>query len=156
MSNRRRFRRQSPYPAAGPHRHPGRSSFVIRISAFALVALAVIGTTAWLLRPRGDGPGTADQNVTVSMAGFEPPAIKVPAGRATTVKLINPDSPYHMDGGGTHQLAIPGLQVNVTVNPRSSMIVALPAAEPGEYTFYCDVCCGGKDNPAMQGKLVVS
>jgi len=33
--------------------------------------------------------------------------------------------------------------------------VTIPAAAPGEYAFYCDTCCGGKDNPAMQGILKI-
>src|SRR3972149_2301788 len=31
-----------------------------------------------------------------------------------------------------------------------------PCAQPaGVYDYYCDVCCGGKANPTMRGKLIV-
>jgi hypothetical protein len=29
-------------------------------------------------------------------------------------------------------------------------------ANAGTFTWYCDICCGGKENPSMQGKLTVT
>jgi heme/copper-type cytochrome/quinol oxidase subunit 2 len=63
----------------------------------------------------------------------------------------------HSDGGGWHQLAIPELGLDEKVGPRSTMTFEVPAsAAPGEYAFYCDICCGGKENPSMQGVLKVT
>jgi cytochrome c oxidase subunit 2 len=80
----------------------------------------------------------------------------MPAGKPTTIRLVNPDSSYHMDGGGLHQFAAPALGLEVKVQPKSEKIFTIPAAQPGTYAFYCDVCCGGKENPSMQGTIVVS
>jgi heme/copper-type cytochrome/quinol oxidase subunit 2 len=55
-----------------------------------------------------------------------------------------------------HQFAVPDLGIDVKVQPRSSAVVTLPAAKAGRYAFCYDTCCGGKDNPTMQGKLIVS
>jgi len=69
--------------------------------------------------------------------------------------LLNPDSPYHTDGGGIHGFTVPDLNIDVRVQPESNMLVEIPASAPGEYDFYCDTCCGGSENPAMWGVLRV-
>jgi plastocyanin len=92
----------------------------------------------------------------MSMGGFQPAELHVAAGQATTVRLVNLDGPYHTDGGGVHQFASPALGIDVKVPPRSSATLTIPASARGTYAFYCDVCCGGKENPSMQGTIVVS
>jgi heme/copper-type cytochrome/quinol oxidase subunit 2 len=99
---------------------------------------------------------TAAERVTVDMAGFHPGTLSATAGQPVQLQIINPDSNMHSDGGGWHQLAIPDLGVDVKIAPRSDETIEIPAAAPGEYAFYCDVCCGGKDNPSMQGVLKVT
>lgn len=133
-----------------------RRGFGLRLLSFAVIALLVVGSAAWLLRPRGEPEGLADARVTITMAGFEPERIELKAGQPASVMLINPDSPYHSDGGGVHQFAIPELGVDAKVQPRSSAMITVQASTPGTYEFYCDTCCGGKENPSMRGKLVVS
>lgn len=130
-------------PALGP-----------RIVAFVLIAIVVVGAAAWLLR-LPSATVSAEQDVTVTMGGFEPGDINVPPNRASTIRLVNPDSNMHTDGGGVHQLAIPELGIDVKVQPESDLLVTIPATAPGRYAFYCDVCCGGKENPMMQGTLII-
>jgi cytochrome c oxidase subunit 2 len=95
-------------------------------------------------------------SVELSMEGFTPGTIELPADQSVGIKLVNLDDPFHADGGGVHEFAIPELGIDAKVDPRSSQVITIPAAKPGTYTFYCDVCCGGKENPAMQGTLTVS
>ena len=57
---------------------------------------------------------------------------------------------------GLHDLAIPELGIDAKIAPRSDKTLDILAAAPGEYAFYCDVCCGGKENPSMQGVLKVT
>ena len=90
------------------------------------------------------------------MSGFTPPNLTLAAGKTTSIRLINPDSSHHTDGGGVHQFAVPGLDLDVKVQPESDTVFTIPASKPGTYAFYCDVCCGGKENPSMQGTIVVS
>lgn len=130
--------------------------FGLRLAVFVAVVILVAGVAAWLLRPQQISQGAADQTITVTMAGFTPPDMRIAAGKATRIRLINPDSSHHTDGGGVHQFAVPGLGVDVKVQPESDKIVTIPASQPGTYAFYCDVCCGGKENPTMQGTIVVS
>ena len=133
-----------------------KSRLWLRLVIFAGAVLIVAGATAWLLRPQAPSSEAADQTVKVTMAGFQPAELEVPAGQPATVKLVNPDSPFHTDGGGVHQFASPELSVDVKVQPESEAVVEIPASKPGTYTFYCDVCCGGKENPTMRGTIVVA
>jgi cytochrome c oxidase subunit 2 len=149
--------RHHAYHQPACHRRDARRSRVplaIRLAAFGAVVLAVVGLAAWQLRPV-PAAGSADRTVRITMAGFQPANFVIPRGRETTVLLVNPDSSHHTDGGGVHQFAVPALGVDVTVQPTSSLVLTIAAAAPGRYAFYCDTCCGGKENPSMQGILTV-
>lgn len=129
--------------------------FRLRLALFVVITLLVLGTAAWLLRPRAL-PAGGNQTVTITMAGFTPSTLTIPAGQPVTIRLVNPDTKFHADGGGVHQFAVPELGLDVMIQPKSTALVTIPAAAPGRYIFYCDVCCGGKENPTMRGTLVVS
>jgi heme/copper-type cytochrome/quinol oxidase subunit 2 len=126
----------------------------VRAGAFAALALAV-AVTVFIVWPRPP-VATAAERVTVDMGGFHPATLTATVGQPLELQIINPDSNMHSDGGGWHQLAIPDLGVDVKIGPRSDKTVEIPATAPGEYAFYCDVCCGGKENPSMQGVLKVT
>lgn len=126
-----------------------------RVGLFLVLVLATAAATVVLLWPRGGTDQDADQTIRITMAGFSQPVITARAGQPLRLRLVNPDSPFHTDGGGWHQLAVPALGVDFRIAPRSQQVVEIPAAAPGEYEFYCDVCCGGKDNPTMRGVLRV-
>ena len=89
----------------------------------------------------------------IDMAGFTPPDLDAPADRPIRLRIVNPDNSHHSDGGGVHGFTVPSLGVDVKVPPLTSMVITIPAAPAGEYAFYCDTCCGGKENPSMNGTL---
>jgi len=106
---------------------------------------------------RADKPETpGGQQVVVSMAGFAPPRLTAKTGTDLTVTLVNPDSRFHTDGGGWHQFRVEALDLDVKIPPSSQRTVTLRALRAGTYVFYCDVCCGGKENPTMRGILEVT
>jgi len=129
-------------------------SLPIRVAAFASLAIAV-SVAVFLVWPRPPA-ATAAERVQIDMGGFHPATLTARAGEPLHLQIVNPDSSMHSDGGGWHQLAIPELGVDAMVGPRSDKTVEIPAAAPGDYAFYCDVCCGGKENPSMQGVLRVT
>ncbi len=96
--------------------------------------------------------------MTITMAGFDPNTLQVKVGEPVKINLINTDNQYHRDGGGFHNFILkgPGLDVNITVPPENQTVFAFTPTEPGEYDWYCDVCCGGKENPNMHGTLIVT
>ncbi|HXF82238.1 MAG TPA: cupredoxin domain-containing protein [bacterium] len=129
---------------------------------FGIAAAAVLGAAVYLatapFRPpaAAPAPGAEGRPVVVSMAGFEPPNLRVSAARDVVLTFINPDSQFHVDGGGWHQFRIETLNVDVRIAPRSQKTVNLGRIPPGTYVFYCDLCCGGKENPSMRGTLEVT
>jgi len=150
MPKRNPARRHSVAPSA----RKGSLALPVRIGAFVALSLAV-ALAVFLVWPRTP-TATAAQRVTVDMAGFHPASLTATAGQPMQIQIINPDSSMHSDGGGWHELAIPELGIDAKIAPRSDQTIDIPAAAPGEYAFYCDVCCGGKENLSMQGVLKVT
>ena len=137
------------------HRRQGRAIW------FVLGALAVLSVAAFLAaeplrsRPAASEPGGSVPQVYVSMAGFEPRMLTASAGQEFKMQFVNPDSQFHTDGGGWHQFRIDGTGIDVRIPPSSQPTATLPALAAGTYEFYCDICCGGRANPAMRGVLEV-
>ncbi len=131
-----------------------------RLAAFAVIVLVVGGVAIGLVVSRLQGPATTDSTavqVHASMSGFDPGSLTVKAGQTVKVELSSMDSSMHSDGGGWHEFAIDALGIDWKVGPLSTKVFEFIApTTAGTYNFYCDICCGGKENPSMQGKLTVS
>ena len=132
----------------------------LRLAAFAAVALLVGGLAIGLVVSRLQGPPATDTTaiaVRASMGGFDPATLTVKPGQTVRIELTSLDTPYHSDGGGWHQFAIDELAIDWKVGPQSSEVFELTApATAGTYSWYCDICCGGKENPSMRGTLTVA
>jgi len=139
-----------------PTQKPASSHLYLRLAGFLAIIVVVLAVVLVLLRPPAGTAAPGAVPVRVDMAGFEPNVLQAQVGVPVKLRLINPDSPYHTDGGGKHQFASPELGVDVVVPPESDRVVTFTPTAPGTYTFYCDVCCGGKENPTMQGTLKVT
>ena len=131
----------------------------VRAALFAATVLVVLGLSGFLLKQAFIRPAQAALAGTVievsgSMSGFEPKEIRVKLGQPVTIRLTSLDSPLH-SGGGKHQWAVDELRVNILAAARESSYATFTPSKPGEFTFYCDVCCGGRSSPSMQGKLIV-
>lgn len=135
----------------------------LRLVAFGLVVFIVVFAAGYFLAPlfapKPSGVSKTEQgkviNVQAAMDGFDIKEIRVKQGETLTVNLQSLDNSMHTDGGGKHQFAIDELGVNLVAQPMSSNSTTFTVTKPGEYTYYCDICCGGKANPTMNGKLVV-
>lgn len=144
--------RRTPAVSAVPRR--------VRLGLFGVIAVLVGGLAVTLvvdrLLPKAASDVTAIQ-VRADMGGFDPGSLTVPAGETVRVEFTSLDTPFHADGGGWHQLAIDALGIDWQVGPESSEVFELVAPdEPGTYDWYCDICCGGKENPSMRGTLTVT
>lgn len=131
----------------------------VRLMAYAMaLALVVISLGAAVLsrvRTVELFPVIDDIEVTASMGGFGQHTIQVKAGELVRLRLTSTDHAGYPDGGGQHQWAVDELRLNVIAPPMGSKEVVFVADQPGIYTFYCDICCGGRERPTMQGTLVV-
>lgn len=138
----------------------------IRTAAFLVVAVLVLAGGVYLAA--GDLFGqrnTASLSnavpVQMSMAGFTPSEVRVPAGKTVTLELWTNDAAPHLEGG-VHTLISDELGIyeelpaaGPTGESRRIVTITAPVA-PGTYDIYCDTCCGGKASPTMHGKLVVT
>lgn len=148
---------------AGQERRVRKNRRIIRFAAFTVIVAAVLAAVVYSLAPvftpKESGiterAGTRIVNVQAAMDGFDPPEIRVKVGETVIVNLRSLDSGRHSDGGGKHQFAIDELGVNVVAQPLSVAGTTFRPAKAGTYTYYCDICCGGRANPAMNGKLIV-
>lgn len=132
---------------------------------FIFIVIAILGAALYLIMSKSASLEPVNKDaikMTITMAGFEPNIIRAKVGQPVTINLINPDNSMHSDGGGIHNFMlteglaslVPGL--NITVLPESQNVFTFTPAKPGEYHWYCDSCCGGKENPSMHGTLIVA
>ncbi|GAB4577467.1 MAG: hypothetical protein Fur0022_01980 [Anaerolineales bacterium] len=131
-----------------------------RTFAFALIVVVVLGLAGYLLQAAFFKPAPPPMagnviDVTADMGGFDQDEIRVKVGEPVTIRLTSLDNSHHTDGGGKHQWAVDELGVSIVAPPEGSNFATFTPDRPGTYTFYCDICCGGRANPTMQGTLVV-
>lgn len=94
-------------------------------------------------------------DVSADMSGFDKQEIRVKLGEPVTIRLRSLDNSMHTDGGGKHQWAVDEFNISVIAPPEGTATATFTPTKAGEFDFYCDVCCGGRANPAMNGKLIV-
>ena len=130
-----------------------KASFYVLSAAVLLIAGYFLWPVAFSGRP---APASADViDIAANMSGFSQRVIRIRAGEPVTIRLTSLDGPYHRDGGGKHQFAVDELDVNIVAPPKGSASQTFTPTEPGTYVFYCDICCGGRANPTMSGRLQV-
>ncbi len=141
----------------------GRRVIWFGLAALAVAALATMLALAPLRSAATRAPSSAEapaapgtRQVVVTMAGFAPSTLAARASEDLALEFVNPDSRFHTDGGGWHQFRIDALDIDIRMPPRTRQAVVLGELPVGTYEFYCDVCCGGKENPAMRGVLEVT
>jgi cytochrome c oxidase subunit 2 len=132
----------------------------IRSAAFAVIVIGVLGLAGYYIkaaffRPPPEPMSGNVIDVQASMSGFDQKEIHVKAGQPVTIRLTSLDNSHHTDGGGKHQWAVDELGVDVVAEPESSNYVTFTPDKPETYTFYCDICCGGRANPTMNGQIIV-
>ncbi len=126
---------------------------------FVVIVIAIFASAAYIVMSRTASLEPTDKDaikMTVTMAGFEPNVIRAKVGQSVRINLINPDNSMHTDGGGIHNFQLTAENVNITVQPESQKVFTFTPTEPGQYDWYCDSCCGGKENPNMHGTLIVT
>lgn len=132
----------------------------LRRFAFGGIVVAVLAVGGVLAfgdffdRPdRTTATGVID--IQSSMAGFTPSEIRVTAGETVTLNWWTDDAAPHLEGG-VHTMIAPDLGLDEALPAESTRTVIWTVPDrPGTYDVYCDSCCGGKESPAMYGRIVV-
>lgn len=134
----------------------------LRAVTFGVIAVLVLVVggylaTSDLLGQRGSTSVADAITMRSSMAGFDPNVLRVKQGETLTIDWWNTDNAMHLDGGGVHSFIVPDLGISETLPAESRRTLSITAPmTPGEYDFYCETCCGGKESPTMHGTLVVT
>ena len=116
----------------------------IGIALVAILAACSGGGSAASASP----PAEADLTVNAEGNAFDPAVITLTAGEATTVFFRNLDGQPHNIAIYTDEGASESLFVGETITD-AAVTYEIPALEPGEYFFRCDV------HPDMTGTVVV-
>lgn len=138
----------------------------IRQGAFGLIVAGVLAVGGYLAfgdlaGQRGTASAVDAIPVRLSMAGFTPSEVRVPAGQAVALELWTTDAAPHLHNG-VHTMISDELGIyeelpaaGPTGESRKVVTITAPTT-PGTYDIYCNTCCGGKDSPTMHGKLTVT
>lgn len=159
----RRMERRRTLSVAYQQEH--RRNVRIRTAAFGVVAVVVIGAGVYLAAgdlfgQRGAATTANTIPVRLSMAGFTPGEVRVPAGETVALELWTTDAAAHLHNG-VHTMISDELGIYEELpaagpTGESRRVVEITApTKPGTYDIYCDTCCGGKASPTMHGKLIV-
>jgi cytochrome c oxidase subunit II len=132
----------------------------LRAAIFSITGALALGAAGYFLFQafwKPELPPMAGNviDIAADMGGFDRGVLRVRAGEPVTVRLRSLDNSHHTDGGGKHQWAVDELGVNIIAPPLGSSYKTFTPEKPGVYTFYCDICCGGRANPTMSGRLIV-
>jgi plastocyanin len=139
-----------------------RRSAVLTLSAALACALVACGGGDE--SPGGDGSPAAsdgtsgggtvavvDGNVDISAddLAFDANVIEAPAGEEFTITFTNLDSQPHNVAVDTEEGGDEVVTGDVITGPDATTTITVPALDPGEYYFVCDV------HPDMNGIIVV-
>lgn len=139
------------HPSPSPQSR--RTGLLFWAGGLAVLAVAAALFAGPLLRNAAQGQ--RGSVLRISMGGWQPATVEARAGQPVSVTLVNLDNAMHSDGGGWHNFIVEGQGVSERVAPEQTRSFSFTINKPGTYLFYCDTCCGGKDNPFMRGKLIV-
>jgi len=120
-----------------------------------LTGLTVLGLAAYLFLAPYVRTAQSEATLKINMSGWSPNVINATVGEPVVVTMINLDNQFHTDGGGWHGFTVPAFGVDERVAPKQTDTFTFTPTKAGEYVFYCAICCGGKENPFMRGKLIV-
>ncbi len=115
-----------------------------------VVVMVVAGTMLYLSTQRGVPMDPNAQQIHISMAGWDPAKLTTKVGTPLKIDVMALDDAH----GAGHDFVLDALNVNEYVGS-AQQVFTLPADQPGQYTFYCSLCCGGKDSPSMVGTYTV-
>ncbi len=119
----------------------------------AALAVSLVIATASACGGEGDGgespdPADADVSISANNNQFSTDRLVVPAGEPFTLAFTNEENAAHnvsimAEEGGEHLF-----NGEVFNGPDRTVVYEVPALEPGEYYFHCDI------HPDMSGVVV--
>jgi plastocyanin len=141
-------------PTVNPIRILLRRGALAATAVALLTLIAACSPSAEGTAGEGTGGGTiavTNGNVDLSAddLAFDASTIEAPAGEAFTITFTNLESQPHNVAVLTEEGGDEIVRGEVITGPDAEDVVEVPALEPGEYYFLCDV------HPDMNGTIVV-
>ncbi|MEQ8956220.1 MAG: cupredoxin domain-containing protein [Pseudomonadales bacterium] len=102
-----------------------------------LLGLTLIGFIVWwfwLYSSKEAELLSDDLRIRVENGVYQPARIKVPAGQKTTLHFFRVD-----ESPCAEKLILPDLDISEDLPVNTSFAIDLPAMEPGEYAFHCQM-----------------
>ena len=158
----RRTQRPQPTAAAGRSRTEATRPPVsrARLLAFIAVAVVILGAGGYLassvfMGQRGQASAAGAIAMRISMDGYDPKVLHAKPGQTLAIDWWNTDGAMHLQGG-VHTLVSEELGIREELPAESRKMIAITAPmKPGDYDFWCDSCCGGRDSATMHATLRV-
>ena len=104
------------------------------VNLVGLLAIGLIAWWFWFYKPATISASDGDIVITVDAGSYTPAHISLPANQPITLTFLRKDaSPC------AEVVMIPSLDINETLPLNNAITVDLPALEPGEYPFHCQM-----------------
>ncbi|MFT5572252.1 MAG: plastocyanin domain-containing protein [Cryomorphaceae bacterium] len=107
---------------------------MIIVNLMGLLAIAMVVWWFWFYKPTSISASEGRIVITVDAGSYSPAHIAIPAHKPTTLTFLRKDaSPC------AELVMIPSIDINETLPLNQAISVDLPALEPGEYPFHCQM-----------------
>lgn len=107
---------------------------MLMVNIAGLLLIALIVWWFWIYRPADVAAATGELVILVENGVYQPAHIRLPANAPATLLFLRKDaSPC------SETLQIPALEISETLPLNKTKAVQLPALQPGEYAFHCQM-----------------
>ena len=104
------------------------------VNLLGLLAIGLVAWWFWFYKPTTISTSDSDIVIIVDSGSYTPAHLTLPANKPTTLTFLRKDaSPC------AEVVMIPSLDINETLPLNQVITVDLPALEPGEYPFHCQM-----------------
>ena len=107
---------------------------MMTVNLIGFLAIGLVVWWFWLYKPSSTSARDGDIVIIVDAGSYAPAHVTLPAHQATTLTFLRKDaSPC------AEVVMIPSLDISETLPLNKSITLTLPALDPGEYPFHCQM-----------------
>jgi plastocyanin domain-containing protein len=107
---------------------------MMMVNLLGLLAIGFVAWWFWLYKPASISAGNSDIVIIVDAGSYTPAHLTLSANKPTTLTFLRKDASRCAE-----VVMIPSLDINETLPLNRAIKVDLPALEPGQYPFHCQM-----------------